>query len=172
MAFGASLILNGEVNGQFVKDSASHIANSVESFFTQDPRQAGQQIGNALITTTLIAAPFAQSSAGSLTTTTNLRAAPASTHFFGGTTYTQKVTHQMTREGVGGLHAFPESVRAFERSGTISKIIGGDGKIYQQLNIPQVLPRCGPPPRGQHARQSAHDLYSRQRLHARGGRLP
>lgn len=34
------------------------------------------------------------------------------------------------------FHAFPESVKAFEKSGVVSKITGGDGITRQMLKIP------------------------------------
>lgn len=33
-------------------------------------------------------------------------------------------------------HSFPESVRAFESAGTVSRIKGGDGIIRTKLSIP------------------------------------
>jgi filamentous hemagglutinin len=38
--------------------------------------------------------------------------------------------------GVGEFHSFPESVTAFEDSGSVSTITGGDGAQYQMLRIP------------------------------------
>lgn len=53
--------------------------------------------------------------------------------FFQGTKYTNKVLGQMKSEP---FHAFPESVKAFESSGVISTIKGGDGITRQMLKIP------------------------------------
>lgn len=53
--------------------------------------------------------------------------------FFHGTKYTNKVLRQMKSEP---FHAFPESVKAFESSGVISRIKGGDGITRQMLKIP------------------------------------
>ncbi len=53
--------------------------------------------------------------------------------FFSGTKYTEKVLGQMK---MGDNHAFPESVKAFESSGSVSKIMGGDGVSRQMLRIP------------------------------------
>lgn len=36
----------------------------------------------------------------------------------------------------GEFHSFPESVTAFEDSGTITEFTGNDGEFYQQLDIP------------------------------------
>jgi RHS repeat-associated protein len=55
--------------------------------------------------------------------------------FFDGTTYSSKVLQQM-QDGPGEFHSFPESVAAFESSGTVSTITGGDGQAYQMLEIP------------------------------------
>ena len=55
--------------------------------------------------------------------------------FFEGTQYTSKVLQQM-EGGVGEFHSFPESVTAFEDSGSVSTITGGDGAQYQMLRIP------------------------------------
>ena len=55
--------------------------------------------------------------------------------FFEGTQYTSKVLQQMER-GVGEFHSFPESVTAFEGSGSVSTITGGDAALYQMLRIP------------------------------------
>jgi hypothetical protein len=38
--------------------------------------------------------------------------------------------------GAGEFHSFPDSVAAFEESGTVTKIVGGDGKAYTSLKIP------------------------------------
>jgi filamentous hemagglutinin len=38
--------------------------------------------------------------------------------------------------GVGEFHSFPESVTAFEGSGSVSAITGGDATWYQILRIP------------------------------------
>jgi filamentous hemagglutinin len=43
---------------------------------------------------------------------------------------------QQIEGGVGEFHSFPESVTAFEDSGTVSTITGGDGQTYQMLEIP------------------------------------
>mgnify|MGYP001102095558 CR=1 FL=1 len=53
--------------------------------------------------------------------------------FFDGTKYTNKVRSQMGR---GDLHSFPESVRAFEADGTVTRIVGGDGVTRTKLSIP------------------------------------
>jgi hypothetical protein len=55
--------------------------------------------------------------------------------FFDGTSYTDKVADQMLG-GPGEFHSFPESVTAFEDSGTITEFIGGDGEPYTKLEIP------------------------------------
>ncbi len=55
--------------------------------------------------------------------------------FFAGTTYSTKVLGQM-KGGVGELHSFPESVKAFQDAGTITKILGGDGVTREMLVIP------------------------------------
>jgi len=55
--------------------------------------------------------------------------------FFRGTYYSQKVLAQAAR-GAGEFHSFPDSVAAFEESGTVTKIVGGDGKAYTSLKIP------------------------------------
>jgi len=54
---------------------------------------------------------------------------------FEGTTYSSKVLQQM-KSGVGEFHSFPESVRAFEDAGAVRAIKGGDGQVYQMLEIP------------------------------------
>ena len=36
----------------------------------------------------------------------------------------------------GDFHAFPESVKAFQKSGTISNITSGDGVTRKMLKIP------------------------------------
>jgi filamentous hemagglutinin len=55
--------------------------------------------------------------------------------FFEGTQYSQKVLQQM-EGGAGEFHSFPEAVKAFEGSGTVSPITGGDGVVRQMLEIP------------------------------------
>lgn len=47
--------------------------------------------------------------------------------------HTNKVLGQIKR---GDYHAFPESVKAFESSGIVSTITGGDGVTRQILKIP------------------------------------
>ena len=44
--------------------------------------------------------------------------------FFKNTRYTNKVLKQMKQKD---YHSFPESVKAFESAGTVSRIKGGDG---------------------------------------------
>jgi len=53
--------------------------------------------------------------------------------FFAGTKYSNKVLGQMK---MGDFHAFPESVIAFEKSGVLTTIKGGDGITRQILKIP------------------------------------
>ena len=53
--------------------------------------------------------------------------------FFEGTKYTNKVLGQMKK---GDFHGFPEAVKAFESSGVITTIKGGDGVTRQILKIP------------------------------------
>jgi hypothetical protein len=55
--------------------------------------------------------------------------------FFEGTSYTDKVLSQMENK-LDPYHSFPESVRAFERLGTVKNITGGDGVVRQMLEIP------------------------------------
>jgi hypothetical protein len=61
------------------------------------------------------------------------RATPKS--FFEGAEYTEKVAQQMTNAS-DARHAFPTSVDGFaDALGTRSTIIGGDGRIYEQLEL-------------------------------------
>ncbi len=53
--------------------------------------------------------------------------------FFAGTKYTDKVLGQIK---TGDLHAFPESVKAFQEAGQVTKITGGDGVVRDMLKIP------------------------------------
>jgi hypothetical protein len=53
--------------------------------------------------------------------------------FFEGTKYSPKVLDQIQLDD---FHAFPESVKAFQNSGNITPITGGDGIIRTQLSIP------------------------------------
>lgn len=53
--------------------------------------------------------------------------------FFEGTKYTDKVLGQIK---TGDLHSFPESVKAFQDAGQITKITGGDGVVRDMLKIP------------------------------------
>jgi RHS repeat-associated protein len=62
-------------------------------------------------------------------------AAETTPSFFEGASYTPKVLQQM-EGGVGEFHSFPESVTAFESSGTVRTITGGDGVVRQVLDIP------------------------------------
>lgn len=55
--------------------------------------------------------------------------------FFDNTEYTDKVLGQM-EGGAGEYHSFPELVKNFEDSGTVTDIVGGDGQLYQKLEIP------------------------------------
>lgn len=56
----------------------------------------------------------------------------ASEDFFAGTSYSQKVVGQMAS---GDLHAFPESVKAFQGAGSIVPLKGNDGIVRQLLKI-------------------------------------
>ena len=58
-----------------------------------------------------------------------------SASFFEGTSYTTKVLKQM-EGGVGEFHSFPESVTAFENTGTVRAITGGNGIVREVLEIP------------------------------------
>lgn len=53
--------------------------------------------------------------------------------FFAGTKYTDKVLVQMKQ---GDFHSFPESVRGFQDTGSVSKLTGGDGVVREILKIP------------------------------------
>jgi RHS repeat-associated protein len=53
--------------------------------------------------------------------------------FFAGTKETSKVLRQMQQ---GDFHAFPESVKAFQEAGQVSKIVGNDGIARDMLKIP------------------------------------
>jgi hypothetical protein len=55
--------------------------------------------------------------------------------FFNGAQYTEKVLSQMTR-GAGEFHSFPESVTAFEHSGSVETITSVGGDSFQSLRIP------------------------------------
>ena len=71
--------------------------------------------------------------------------------FFDGASYTSKVLQQI-EGGVGEFHSFPEAVTAFEDSGTVSSIVGGDGSTYEMLEIPgsyQTSGTAGIPGSGQ-----------------------
>jgi len=57
----------------------------------------------------------------------------AAADFFAGTKYSDKVVAQMKQ---GDFHDFPESVKAFQDSGSVSKITGGDGVTRDLLTIP------------------------------------
>ncbi|MCB2215199.1 MAG: hypothetical protein KQH59_03975 [Desulfobulbaceae bacterium] len=63
------------------------------------------------------------------------RGAKKANDFFEGTSYTGKVRRQMKQ---GDFHAFPESVKAFQNQGKLSKITGGDGITRQKLEIPGI----------------------------------
>ena len=59
--------------------------------------------------------------------------------FFAGTRYSPKVVTQMRVVGKDGLpdsHGFPESVKAFQADGQLSKVTGGDGLVRDLLKIP------------------------------------
>jgi hypothetical protein len=58
--------------------------------------------------------------------------ANAADDFFAGTRYSDKVNQQMLQ---GDLHAFPENIRTFQSSGTVSTIIGGDKVPRTMLEI-------------------------------------
>lgn len=60
-------------------------------------------------------------------------AAPVAEDFFEGTKYSSKVLGQMGKED---LHGFPESVKAFQDAGQVSRITGGDGIGRDLLKIP------------------------------------
>lgn len=61
------------------------------------------------------------------------KSADATKDFFAGTSCTEKVLSQM---GHGDFHAFPESVKAFQKAGIVKKIIGADGAAGEMLSIP------------------------------------
>jgi hypothetical protein len=62
-------------------------------------------------------------------------AAKTAPSFFEEATYTPKVLQQASR-GAGEFHSFPESVAAFESSGTVRAMTGGDKVVRQVLEIP------------------------------------
>ncbi|MDX2186226.1 MAG: RHS repeat-associated core domain-containing protein [Opitutaceae bacterium] len=55
--------------------------------------------------------------------------------FFEGTKYTTKVLRQM-EGGAGEFHSFPRAVEAFENSGTVRWVRGGDNVVRDMLEIP------------------------------------
>jgi hypothetical protein len=59
----------------------------------------------------------------------------AVTSFFDNTKYSDKVLGQMEK-GAGEFHSFPEIVRNYESSGTVTNILGRDGQVRQMLQIP------------------------------------
>ncbi len=69
-------------------------------------------------------------------------AAAETASFFDGAAYSSKVLQQM-EGGVGEFHSFPEAVVAFEDSGTVKTITGGDGQTYQMLEIPGSYQSAG-----------------------------
>lgn len=62
-------------------------------------------------------------------------AAKSAPSFFEGATYTPKVLQQASR-GAGEFHSFPAAVEAFESSGTVRSLTGGDKVVRQVLEIP------------------------------------
>ncbi|PCI14998.1 MAG: hypothetical protein COB71_00150 [Thiotrichales bacterium] len=61
-----------------------------------------------------------------------VKASKSESDFFKGTKYTDKVRKQMQQ---GDFHSFPESVKAFQNTGKVSKLKGGDGVIRDKLEI-------------------------------------
>lgn len=55
--------------------------------------------------------------------------------FFEGARYTTRVQQDMS-QGVGEFHSFPDSVIAFEKSGTVSTITGAERVVRELLEIP------------------------------------
>lgn len=55
-------------------------------------------------------------------------ASKGATSFFDGIKYTSKGLEQM-KGGPGEFHSFPEAVKAFEGSGTIRSVTGGDNVV-------------------------------------------
>lgn len=62
-------------------------------------------------------------------------AAESAPSFFDGASYTDKVQIQM-QGSPGEFHSFPELVKNYESSGTVTPITGGDGITRQMLEIP------------------------------------
>ena len=62
--------------------------------------------------------------------------------FFEGTQYSNKVLQQM-KGGPGEFHSFPDAVKAFEGSGTVRTVTGGDGIVRQMLEIPGSYQSAG-----------------------------
>ena len=65
--------------------------------------------------------------------TSAAKASATTEDFFAGARYTDKVVGQMKQ---ADLHAFPESVKAFQDAGQVSKLTGGDGVARELLRIP------------------------------------
>jgi hypothetical protein len=107
--------------------------------FQQDLAGIGQGIGQGVDTGAKVAGFIG---VGVLTDGLGDLGAAAEGSFFDGTTYSSKVLQQM-QGGAGEFHSFPESVTAFESSGTVSTITGGDGQAYQMLEIPGSYQSAG-----------------------------
>jgi hypothetical protein len=56
-------------------------------------------------------------------------------NFFNNTFYSSKVLAQTYGTEKGEFHSFPESVAAFSKNGKVLDVKGGDGNIYQKLNL-------------------------------------
>ena len=97
------------------------------------PGPIGQEVGAAEGLTVVAAEEIAQAAAPVLS---EIEAGVQATEsFFTGTIYTSKVLEQMG-QGAGEFHSFSESVTAFENAGYVSTITGGDGVLYNMLEIP------------------------------------
>jgi hypothetical protein len=97
---------------------------------TTDPLEALDKI---LMATVPFAVPYL-GTAGKVVSSEGATSKGA-TSFFEGTQYTPKVLKQMAGEA-GEFHSFPEAVRAFEGSGTVRAVTGGDGVTRSMLEIP------------------------------------
>ncbi|NCB03615.1 MAG: RHS repeat-associated core domain-containing protein [Spirochaetia bacterium] len=105
---------------------------SFNEFSAQSPYEQGRQIGNTVGQIEVgVAVSYGAGKTISIAKSANTTR--SASNFFKGTSYSPKVLRQMK---IGDYHSFSEIVRNYAGDGKVTKIIGGDGKIYSRLDIP------------------------------------
>ncbi|MGI9279051.1 MAG: hypothetical protein ACR2PX_05390, partial [Endozoicomonas sp.] len=121
----AIMITSKEVQGEFVAEQVDLLDRATGRVISESWNNLDQNLRDELSGLLKIVAVTPVG--------TSVKKLCSTADFFKGTRYTDKVKLQMTQ---GDFHAFPDSVEAFQDTGVITKLTGGDGVLREKLEIP------------------------------------